>query len=395
MARQSDYRDGQTRILIVADLIESAQTIREWLNTVEDLYVAGICTSGEEAIDFARRHQPDIILMDIDLPRMSGLETTAQMMRMRMPVQVILMSREDNKEIMQLVMEAGARNYLPKPLRMHEVLRAIHRLVAMPPPPPPDGPRKPRQGHLIAVCGAKGGVGTSMVATNLAVALKSHVEEVLLIDGRLTSGDDHILLNLEHVTHSIDMLRDPEELDHDSLQRIATRHESGLRFLRAPEDSDMARELHRGAMTAILTDAREQFDIVLVDSDTFGSEIGECVLEEAHRIIVVTTPEITAVNRLKALFGQFQRRSIRADRYTVVGNRMDGGYQITSRRLEQSLGVRFAARLPDDVHTVISAINRGAPVVTHAPRTPLARELGTLAGVLVEDLATARVAAKS
>ena len=393
MARKgNDAKEGQIRILIAADLIESAQTIRGWLSTVEELHVVGICTSAEEAIDFARRHHPDIILMDIDLPRMNGLDATAQMMQMRLPVQIILMSNEDNKEIRQYVMDVGARNYLPKPLKMNDMLRAIHRLVSLPPPPIVDSKHTPRGGHLVAVCGVKGGVGTSLIATNLAVAVKALVEEALLIDGRLTSGDDHILLNLEHVTHSIEMLRDPEEIDHDSLQRIATRHESGLRFLRAPEDTDMAREIHREAMTAILTDAREQFDVVVVDSDLTTSEIGECVLEEAHRILIVTTPEITAVNRLKALFEQFRRRSIHPDRYWVVGNRIDGGYQISPHRLEQSLGVKFAAQLPDDGHTVISAINRGAPIVTHAPRTPLARALTALAQVLVADLVAAKVA---
>ncbi|MBA3822825.1 MAG: response regulator [Ktedonobacterales bacterium] len=392
MARHSyDGREGQTHILIVADLIESAQTIRGWLSTVQELHVVGICTSGEEAIDFARRHHPDIILMDIDLPRMDGLETTAHMMRMRLPIQVILMSSENSKEIMQRAMDVGARNYLPKPLRMNEVLRAIHLLMPLPPPGPQPS-HAPRGGHLVAVCGVKGGVGTSLIATNLAVAMKALVEEALLIDGRLASGDDHILLGLEHVTHSIEMLRDPEELDHDSLQRIATRHESGLRFLRAPEDSDMARDIHREAMTAILTDAREQFDVVMVDSDLTSTEIGECVLEEAQRIIIVTTPEITAVNKLKSVFEQFRRRSIHPDRYWVVGNRVDGGYQISPRRLEQSLGISFAAQLPDDGHTVISAINRGMPIVTHAPRTPLARALTALAKVLVEDLVAVKVA---
>jgi pilus assembly protein CpaE len=393
MAHQNyDSREGQIHILIVADLIESAQTIRGWLSTVEQLRVGGLCTSGEEAIDFARRHHPDIILMDIDLPRMNGLEATAQMMRMRLPVQVILMGNDNSREIMQSAMDVGARNYLPKPLRMNDVLRAIHRLVSLPPPPIADGKRAPRAGHLVAICGVKGGVGTSLVATNLGVAVKALVEEVLLIDGRLYSGDNHILLNLEHVTHSIEMLRDPEELDHDSLQRIATQHESGLRFLRAPEDSDMAREIHREAMTAILTDAREQFDVVLVDSDLPHSEAGECVLEEAHRIVIVTTPEITAINRLKALFEQFRRRSIHPDRYWIVANRIDGGYQISPHRLEQSLGIKFTAQLPDDGHTVISAINRGTPVVTHAPRTLLAKALTSLAQVLVADLVAAKAA---
>jgi pilus assembly protein CpaE len=386
--RSSDNAGNQIRVLIIDDLIETAQTVGKWLTTVPDLRVVDIATSAREGIEKAHRHHPHIILMDIFMPDMDGLEA-AKIIIDQMPAQVILMSVEDGKDLMQQAFKVGARDFLVKPLRADEVLRAIHRVVQT--PDRIDGPPNPRGTsgqHMVAICGAKGGVGRSLIATNLAVALTELSEKVLLIDGNLQSGDDHILLNLDHVTNSLDMMREPEDLDLESLQQIAVQHESGLRFIRAPEDVDAAREFRRETMNAILVEVREHFDITVVDADIAFSDPNEAILEQADKILVVTTPEITAINRTKMLMETFRRKGIALENCWLVGNRIDGGYQITPKRIEQSLGWRFAAQLPDDVHTIISAINHGVPFVTHHRRTPIAHVVNDLAKRLYQDLIT-------
>ena len=391
--RSTDAGENKIRVLIIDDLIETAQTVRKWLSTVPDLRVVGIATNAREGIELARRHHPDIILMDIYMPDMDGL-TTAHMLSLQVSAQIILMSVEDSRELMQQAIDVGARGFLVKPLRADEVLHAIHRVVQLPTPPwaksgehaiPPE--KTPANGHhMVAVCGAKGGVGRSLIATNLAVALAEIAGEVLLIDGNLQSGDDHILLHMDHITNSIEMLREPDDMDIETLHQIAAKHTSGVRLLRAPDDIDAARDFDRKIMDAILVDVRDHFEITIIDADIAFTEANEAILAHADKLLIVTTPEITAINRTKMLMEALRRRDIPGEQCWLVGNRMDGGYQITPKRVEQSLGWRFAAQLPDDVHTVINAINRGEPFVTLHRRAPIARAIHDLAKRLYHDL---------
>ena len=394
--RSPDTAENKIRVLIIDDLIETAQTVRKWLSTVPDLRVVNIATSAHEGIEMATRYRPDIILMDIYMPDMDGL-TAAHMLSLQVPAQIILMSVEDSRDLMQQALDVGARGFLVKPLRADEVLRTIRRVVQLPGPTwgnsgehaPPRATTTPHGHHMIAVCGAKGGVGRSLIATNLAVALAEIAGKVLLIDGNLQSGDDHILLHMDHLTNSIEMLREPDDMDIETLHHIAPEHVSGIRLLRAPNDVDAARDFDRKNMNAILVEVREHFDITIVDADVAFTEPNEAILANADKLLIVTTPEITAINRTKMLMEALRRRDIPGEHCWLVGNRMDGGYQITPKRVEQSLGWRFAAQLPDDVHTVINAINRGVPFVTLHRRAPIARAIHELAKRLYLDLTTA------
>ncbi len=381
--RSPDGMDARVRILIIDDLIETAQTVRKWLSTMPDLRVVGIATSAREGLDLARRHQPDIILMDVNMPGMDGL-AAAHMISLELPAQVIFMSVEDDKDLMQEAFKVGARGFLVKPLRADDVLSAIRRVVQLPGATrggsgPLEAPRGKRGQHVVAVCGAKGGVGCSVIAANLAVALAEIASEVVLVDANLHAGDDHVLLNLDGVTHTLDMLRDPEEVDVETLQSIAVKHETGVRLLRSPDDPEAAREYRRETMRGMLMEVREHFDFTVVDTPISLGEVNEAVFEIADPILVVTTPEITAINRVKSLLERLRRNGVAPDRCWLIGNRVDGGYQIAPKRVEQSLGQRFAAQLPDDVNTIIQSVNRGHPFVTQHRRSAVSRAVHDLA----------------
>ena len=143
-------------------------------------------------------------------------------------------------------------------------------------------------------------------------------------------------------------------------------------------------------MRAILVEVREHCDVTVVDADATFTDANEAILESADRLLIVTTPEITAINRVKGLLEGLRRRGIASDRCWLIGNRMDGGYQIAPKRVEQSLGRRFAAQFPDDVRTVIGAVNHGVPFVTYARRAPITRIMHDLARRLYQDLQTTK-----
>jgi pilus assembly protein CpaE len=373
-------RNGKIRVLIVDDLPETGQTIRQWLAQESDVQVVGTATDAHEGLALARRQRPDVVLMDLYMPDIDGIEAT-QIFNQELPSRVILMSVESSRKAMQYAMRAGARDFLTKPLVPGDLLRAVREAARLPETRDPSGsgvfeaPRGQRAQRLIAVCGTKGGVGRSVIATNLAVALAGFAGQVALVDANLESGDDHVLLNLVDTHNSIESLLGLSELDYDAIQQAIDPHETGLCLLRAPEHAERTSDYSFEFLSSVYVEMREHFDIVVVDVDSALTPAATAALLLADRIVIVTTLEITAINRVKRLIETLQQHDIPSDRLALVCNRYDGGYQIRPVQMERLLGRRFAVLLPDDVRTVVASVNRGEPLVLRYRRSPVAREI--------------------
>jgi DNA-binding NarL/FixJ family response regulator len=114
---------------ITVAIVEDSRTIRESLRRiVEDtpgLRCAWAVASGEEAIQEAQASRPDVVLMDIHLPNMSGIECTARLKRAQPDSEVIMLTvYEDNDKIFK-ALQAGACGYLLKRTRPEQLIQAI------------------------------------------------------------------------------------------------------------------------------------------------------------------------------------------------------------------------------------------------------------------------------
>ncbi len=390
MAQSAAHPEVTLRVLIITEYLETAQMLRKWIMALPALRVIGMVTSAREGVEQARRHMPDLILLDLFLPDADGLEFAGYLMD-HLPAQIVLISEEDSRAVMQQALDTGVHGFLHKPLQSDEVMRTLERVVRSAGrqgtgPLEPGGGKRAHAQQVIAVCGAKGGVGTSIIATNLAVALAGMPSDVMLMDARLRSGDDHILLHMENTPTSLDIIGDPQDLDADLLQRAAPAHASKLHLFRAPDSAETVHDLRRETFRAIAREAREQFDIVVADTDNDFSDAAETILEMASRILIVTTPELTAINRLKAFTESLRLRGIESDRCWLIGNRMDGGFHLSANLVEQSLSRRFAAQIPDDVRAVDTSVSRGEPFVLWQRRSGVARAVSQLAARLYHDL---------
>lgn len=95
------------------------------LETVEGFDVVGEAASGEEACELAEQLQPDIILMDINLPRMSGIEATKEIVQQHGDIGILVLTMYDDDSSVFAAMRAGARGYLLKEANRNEIIRAI------------------------------------------------------------------------------------------------------------------------------------------------------------------------------------------------------------------------------------------------------------------------------
>ncbi|HEX3800075.1 MAG TPA: response regulator transcription factor [Verrucomicrobiae bacterium] len=114
-------------------LIEDQPQVREsWmrlLNSFPDFVCVCDCTSGEEALRMIPEAHPDVILMDIFLPRMSGIECTARLKTLLPEIQIIILTAMDDQELVFLALEAGADGYLLKRTKPSDLRAALLEVI--------------------------------------------------------------------------------------------------------------------------------------------------------------------------------------------------------------------------------------------------------------------------
>lgn len=113
------------RVLIADDHQLFRDGVRALLLAAPDMEVVGEAVNGQEAIRLAAETAPQVILMDIQMPDMDGIQATRQILRVNPDVNVLMVTMFDDDQSVFAAMRAGARGYVLKGARHDEMLRAI------------------------------------------------------------------------------------------------------------------------------------------------------------------------------------------------------------------------------------------------------------------------------
>ncbi len=117
--------------ILIADDHDLVRTgLGRMLADVADMQVVGEATSGEEALRFCRELHPDVVLMDVKMPGIGGLEATRALVRQQPSVRVIAVSACDDDPFPSRLLQAGAAGFVTKGAPFSEVVQAIRKVVA-------------------------------------------------------------------------------------------------------------------------------------------------------------------------------------------------------------------------------------------------------------------------
>ncbi|MHA2067305.1 MAG: response regulator [Candidatus Thorarchaeota archaeon] len=117
---------NKIRILVVDDHAIFREGICALLSLHDDLEIVGEASEGKEAIEKAQQLMCDVVIMDISMPGMDGLEATRRI-RKRIPkIKVLVLTQHDNKEYLLSAIRAGAAGYVPKGALSSELVSTIH-----------------------------------------------------------------------------------------------------------------------------------------------------------------------------------------------------------------------------------------------------------------------------
>ena len=392
--------DGEKfRVLIVDDIAETRENIRKLLQFEADIVVVAVARTGREAIQLTQEVNPDVVLMDINMPDMDGIAAT-EIIRQKMPaVQVVVLSVQGDQNYMRKAMLVGARDFLTKPPMPDELVAAIRRAGKMAREErsknaqvyvaAPSGSNfnavsgSATQGKIIMVYSPKGGTGCTTLAVNAAVALCNEETRVVIVDANLQFGDVALFLNEQGKNTILDLAPRADELDPSIVEEVMIKHAvSGVHILASPSRPEHGEKVNPEQFTKLLRYLRQLYAYIVVDTSSYLNDVTLSVLDVAEVVVLVTAQDIPSIKNDRLFLDLLLTLNIPLEKVALVMNKYDKRIAILPEKIGENLKQAVVAVIPLDEKTVIPSVNRGVPFMLDNKTQPAARGIYTLVEVL-------------
>jgi pilus assembly protein CpaE len=223
-----------------------------------------------------------------------------------------------------------------------------------------------RPGQVLAIFSPKGGVGKTLVATNLAASLASRGQRVLLIDGDTVTGHVAASLGMDAVATVIDAWRD--ELEGGpvvTFDELASVHSSGLKILPLAANPIGTELLEPGRVASAINVAKRQVDFVIIDLHPSYSALNRSILDRADRVLVPVTPDMPAIAATVKLRDVAEELGMR-DRLAMIANRANSGIKVED--LERAVSIPLFGQVRSGGLLVVRCANEGRTLQELAPK---------------------------
>jgi pilus assembly protein CpaE len=391
---------GRIRVAIVDDVQESRDNVERLLRFEPDIEIVGSASRGADAIELAIAKEPHVILMDVNMPDMDGIEATSAIMS-RMPgVGVIMMSVLNEPDTLRRSMLAGAREFLVKPFSLDELLTSVHSvhdLVSKLPKAqvvqtvqasmPSTAEKLGGKATIVSVVSSKGGVGRSTVATNLAVKLRElSGKKVALVDADLAFGDIGVMMNTSESKTIIDAVPFRMQIDADALESVFVEHPSGVRLMLAPVSPQDAEMVPPELVRSIIDVMSEMFDFIVIDTRPGFDDLNLVVYDTTDLLLLLVTMEMTAIKDARQFLEISDLLGYSGDRIRVVLNRSNSYSGIPAEEIGESLRRPLWAQIPDEPGPVLRSINEGVPIVSSTADSKVSLEITRIVETYLSEL---------
>ncbi len=387
------------RVLIVDDIAETRENIRKLLQFEADIEVVAVARTGKEAIQLTQETNPDVVLMDINMPDMDGIAAT-EIIRQKVPfVEVVILSVQGDQNYMRKAMLVGARDFLTKPPMPDELVAAIRRAGKM----AREERSKTAQTYIAAPSGAgfntatgqntngkiimfyspKGGTGCTTLAVNVAVALCNDETRVIVVDANLQFGDVALFLNEQGKNTILDLTPRVDELDPNIVDEVVIKHAgSGVHILASPSRPEHGENVNPEQFTKMLRYLRQLYAYIVVDTSSYLNDITLSVLDVAETVVLVTVQDIPSIKNDRLFIDLLLSLTIPIDKIALVMNKFDKRIAILPEKISENLKQAIVAVIPLDERTVIPSVNRGIPFMIDNKTQPAARGVYALVEAL-------------
>lgn len=235
---------------------------------------------------------------------------------------------------------------------------------------------------VISFFGCKGGVGKSMIATNVAVALAKRGAKVMLLDFDLSFGEQHLLLDIEPKDTIVELAQDPEGISIERVNSFSVLHASGVNLLAAPKSPEYAEYITPNHITSIIRSVRPYYEYIIIDSANNFSDETIAALENSDEIMLISNPDILSLKAAKNAISILTQLQIKEKARLVINK--DTKSLIKPKDFEEMLQMPIYASLPTDP-LVIKSVNTGEPFILRSSKQPICREMNLYVQRIISD----------
>jgi pilus assembly protein CpaE len=315
----------------------------------------------------------DVIIIDLDSNPEFALELVESICANGSATVMVYSSKPD-PDLLVRCMRAGAREFLTPPFERSNMAEALVRAASR-----RSVTRLPRKtgGRLLVFLGAKGGAGVTTLACNFAVSLAQESgQSTLLIDLDLPLGDAALNLGIVTEYSTVNALQDAGRLDGSFLNKLLTKHSSGVSVLAAPGKFPQFHATNE-AIDKLMTVARQEFDNVVVDVGARLDLTDTVLFKDAFTIYLVTQAGIPELRNSNRLISQFF--TVGSPKLEIVINRYEPrSMGVSDETITKALTRPANWKIPNDYAAVRQMQNTATPLVlTDSPISRLIKQMAT------------------
>lgn len=367
-------------VLIVDDQEETRRNVARLLQFENDINVVGTAKTGQDAINQTAVLDPDVVLMDINMPDMDGIEATERIQDQSPISQIVILSVQGDTNYMRRAMLAGAKYFLTKPPKSDELVSVIRKVGEKAKALRNEvqyisrgtgSLKDPRGttiqlsgiGKIIAVYSPKGGVGTTTIATNLAVTLHSAETPAVIVDGSLEFGDVQVFLNERGRTSIIDLTPNADQIDAELVEDVVLHHkDSGIDIVSAPPNPVDAEGVSGSDFVKVLQFLARLYSYVIVDTHSYLSDVTIEALDACDLLVMVSSQDIPSIINTRSMLQLLVNSlGVQKNKILLVMNRFDKQIAISPEKVSHNLGHQVASVIVEDKEVVVPGVNRGVP----------------------------------
>ena len=375
------------KVLLISKMERNIRALRSKIED-EDIVVIGDSVGGAPALDKIENTLPDIIIMTLSAEDTDVLNLAERIILHRPKTFVILVAEELDVEIMQNALKVGCHNVCKLPetsKEFAEYVKSVYYNESIKIKSLTDKDTLIWSSTVITVFGAKGGLGKSTIAANLAVKLAEKRKKVALVDLDLQFGDLHIFLDIEPKDTIVELVQDVVTPNIDSVRTYMQVHSSGVHVLCAPKSPEYAELVTADKVQSLLSLLRTYYDYVIVDTSPSFTDVTMTAIESSSILFFVTGLDISILKNSKLSVSLLESLQ-QTDKIRLIVNRAVDMNSITINDVQRIIGYPIWAKIPSDYKVAVNALNRGVPFVIGAPNSKLSSSIFELTDILIKGI---------
>ncbi|MCX7614976.1 MAG: AAA family ATPase [Clostridiales bacterium] len=343
-------------------------------------------TKSENALEKILSLMPNVAIVVHEGMNDSFLELAEKIFLSLPGCSVILLSETIDIDLMEKAMHAGIRKVLPFHCDTGLLTDNINLVYKL------DKTRVKNfnselisaQSKVISVFGAKGGIGKTTIAVNLAVCLAQTGKKVIIIDLDLQFGDVNLFFDLEPRDTIAELVQDKLNIDIDTIRSFIKLHSSGVSVLCAPKSPEFAEIIRGEHIEKIINTIRPYYDYIIIDTPPIFNETTIAGIENSDMVLLTISLDISTLRNAKIsmdIFDSLQQK----EKINILINR-NAKSIISIKDAQNILDFPIKHKISNDWKTATTALNKGIPVVLDAPRSLLSYELSILGKAVANNI---------